>query len=278
MFNSYHSKIESSIENTIKNMGRNSSLVEACRYALTSGGKRIRPILTILVSKGIGKNKNVMPAALSVEFFHTASLIADDLPCMDDDDFRRGKASLHKAFDESTALLASYTLIALGYEGIYLNSLQMPECGGLVTQKALEVASRCAGIRGATMGQYLDLFPPEVSWSSLLEIIEKKTISLFQLSFAFGWIFGGGDLNHLHNVEEAAYNLGLAFQVADDLVDFQQDQSKPNAAHFLGKHNAQKLVEEKLYQFEEKLKYLEIWSNEFKEAAESVKNMASTAK
>src|SRR5579864_1711145 len=125
MFEKYKTKIESALEKEMAQMGEPSRLLQACQYALFSGGKRLRPILVLMVARALGNGLDAMPVALSVEFFHTASLIADDLPCMDNDDERRGRPSLHRAFEESVALLASYTLIASGYEGIYKNQLRM---------------------------------------------------------------------------------------------------------------------------------------------------------
>lgn len=118
-------------------------------------GKRLRPILVLMIADALGLGADVMPAALSVEFFHTASLIADDLPCMDNDDLRRERPSLHKVFGESVAILASYALIAEGYGAIARNGQNCPASAVI----CLEAVRRAAGIRGATHGQFLDLSP-----------------------------------------------------------------------------------------------------------------------
>ena len=107
----YRDKIEQEIAKSIVAFGEKTKLRDACEYALTNGGKRFRPLIVLLIAEALGHGMNVYPSALSVEFFHTASLIADDLPCMDNDDERREKPSLHKVYGESIALLASYALI-----------------------------------------------------------------------------------------------------------------------------------------------------------------------
>src|SRR5258707_9122846 len=103
-FESYQSRFETALRLFIEQMGGKTTLRDACSYSLLSGGKRLRPLLVLMTAEAIG-SCDVMPVALSVEFFHTASLIADDLPCMDNDEMRRGVPSLHKAFGEGSAVL-----------------------------------------------------------------------------------------------------------------------------------------------------------------------------
>ncbi|MBU6446236.1 MAG: polyprenyl synthetase family protein, partial [Verrucomicrobia bacterium] len=160
-------------------MGEKNTLRDACEYALRGGGKRLRPTIVLMIAEALGFGADAMPAALSVEFFHTASLIADDLPCMDNDDVRRNRPSLHKVFGESAAILASYALIAEGYGGIYRNSGNNPKAAVI----CLEAATRCAGISGATGGQFLDLYPPDFSFETVQKIIYQKTVTLFEISF-----------------------------------------------------------------------------------------------
>ena len=120
-------KIEKEIARSILSFGEKTKLRDACEYALLSGGKRLRPIIVMMVADGLGHDLDVAPAALAVEFLHTASLVADDLPCMDNDDERREKPSLHKAYGESVALLASYSLIFAGYEKLHENCTVMKQ-------------------------------------------------------------------------------------------------------------------------------------------------------
>jgi geranylgeranyl diphosphate synthase type II len=222
----YKLLIEAKLEEDLqREFGPKNKLKEACAYALLNDGKRFRPSIVMMVAKALNYEGDISDAAVAVEYFHTASLIADDLPCMDDDDFRRNKPSLHKAFNESVALLASYALIAQGYKSI-LNSYQKATLPSNILTTALELATKNTGILGATGGQFLDLFPPDSSKGALLDILNKKTVTLFEIAFGFGWIFGGGDINRLEDIKKLAYHFGMAFQIADDLDDLQQDKKQ----------------------------------------------------
>src|SRR5689334_6318506 len=111
----HRDRIEQEIARSILCFGEKTKLRDACEYAITNGGKRFRPLIVLLIAEALGNGLNVYEAALSVEFFHTSSLIADDLPCMDNDDERRDKPSTHKVYGESIALLASYALITAAF-------------------------------------------------------------------------------------------------------------------------------------------------------------------
>jgi len=273
MLASYQNKIEAAIQTLILQMGEKSRLRDACEYALNSGGKRLRPLLVLMIADALGFGLDVMAAALSVECFHTASLIADDLPCMDNDNERRGRPSLHCVFEESIALLASYTFIASGYEGIYKNGeilkkdSRFKEGANEATLACLEIATRCAGIKGATGGQFLDLFPPDGKWETLEKIIVQKTVTLFQIAFVFGWLFGGGNVTSLKQVEETAYHLGMAFQIADDLQDEEQDGKQSNITCALGRSFAFDRFQEEMGKFETGLKNLGLWNKNFEKVA-----------
>lgn len=283
MFKMYLSKIESELEKTVLQMGEKSALRDACEYALMSGGKRLRPTLVLMIANALGHGLDVMSAALSVEFFHTASLIADDLPCMDNDDERRKRPSLHRVFEEGVALLTSYTFIASGYEGIYKNYLCMKKdpqfsCkADVALVRSLEIATRCAGINGATNGQFLDLFPPDKSLQTIEKIILQKTVTLFQISFVFGWLFGGGDPNRLQEVEKTAYHLGMAFQIADDLQDMAQDASQEceiNIASVLGRKSAMERFAREASLWKEGSERLGLWNSDFEKAADFLYQLA----
>lgn len=223
--------IEEKIEEDLRlNFGGPTILKEACAYSLMSGGKRFRPFIVLMVAKALGKNLPVLDAAIAVEYFHTASLIADDLPCMDDDDERRGRPSLHKAFNEATAILASYALISAGYRAIYQNAILNPDSGERLA-KALEIVAYNTGAEGAALGQHLDIFPPDDSLQTLLLILNKKTVTLFEVAFTLGWIFGGGDLNQLNLVKKLSFHFGMAFQIADDLDDLAQDEGQKQSVN-----------------------------------------------
>lgn len=257
----YRAHIETKLHASIEQMGEKNQLRDACEYALMNGGKRLRPILVLMIADSLGHGFDVTAVALSVEFFHTASLIADDLPCMDDDEMRRERPSLHKAFGENIAILASYALIAEGYGGIYRNSrVDLPNAITL----CLEATTRCAGIRGATNGQFLDLYPPDSSLETIKKIIYQKTVTLFEISFIFGWLFGGGNSAQLERVRLCAYHLGMAFQIADDLQDAQQ--AVPiNIAIACGRKKAMDLFEEEMAAFTASLGELGLLNESFQE-------------
>jgi len=264
----YKNCIEHEIKANISSFGSKTKLRDACEYALMNGGKRFRPALVLIVAEALGHNVDVKNAALAVEFFHTASLIADDLPCMDNDDERRNQPSAHKAYGETTALLASYALIAAGYECLAKNaaiikkaSLPFSIKSDYLCVLALENATYNTGLCGATGGQFLDIFPPELSINTLRDIIHKKTVSLFEISFVFGWLFGGGEVALLNKVKEAASHFGMAFQIADDLEDLAQDAKngrKVNMAAVCGEKAAVDMFHEEIRQLKHTLKELHL--------------------
>lgn len=251
--------IEEKIEDSIHIFGEKSQLRDACEYALRNGGKRFRPALVFIIAKALGSGIDVSSAALAVEFFHTASLIADDLPCMDNDDLRRNLPSVHKVYGEPVALLATYALISAGY------SLIVKSGSEKVSLLAIENASLNTGALGAAGGQFLDIYPPDLSPESLFDIIQKKTGTLFEISFVFGWLFGGGALDKLELIKKASRHFGLAFQIADDLGDMDQDKKNGrliNVANVCGKEQAFRLFQEEIFQFRSLLKQVNLHSEE----------------
>ncbi len=264
----YQERVDRGINESISLFGPKTPLRDACEYALRNGGKRFRPSIVLMIADAIGKGVNVMQAALSIEYFHTASLIADDLPCMDNDDLRRDCPSLHKKFNESIALLASYTLISEGYGAVARNS-------GIIARSGLgfahEADHRCVltienityntGLSGAVGGQFSDLFPSDLSLNTILEIIQQKTGSLFEIAFVTGWLFGGGATERLPQIKKLAHHFGNAFQIADDLGDMEQDvknERKVNVANLFGIEKATSLLQENTRAYQTILKELHI--------------------
>ena len=270
----YKERIEPAISASISRLGEKTPLRDACEYALQTGGKRFRPALVYMIADGLKSKIDVTDAALAVEFFHTASLIADDLPCMDNDDFRRGRPTTHKVFGEAVALLASFSLIAAGFECVATNSEKRRD----LCQVALWHASRLNGIHALIGGQYIDLYPPELDRQKLYEIMEKKTVSLFELSFLLGWIFSDGDLSQIKEVQKAAFHFGSAFQIIDDLDDLKKDLEagrKANFALLFGVEEAIKAVKMHTEAFSCLLEQLKIQSHSLKLLAEGMSTLAS---
>jgi geranylgeranyl diphosphate synthase type II len=268
MLQDYQKLILCKIQENMTAFGDKTKLRDACEYALMNGGKRLRPAIVFMVAEALKSGADVSQAALSIEYFHTASLVADDLPCMDDDDERRSKPSVHKAFGESVALLVSYALIAGGYgclekgaSNLKKTSLPFSYKADQIALLSLENACFNTGLQGATGGQFLDIFPPDLSFPTLKEVIHKKTVSLFEISFIYGWLFGGGDLEKMDLVKKTASHFGLAFQIADDFGDIEQDAKNGrlvNVAAVLGKEKAKNVLEEEIASYKACLRELNI--------------------
>lgn len=230
-------------------MTENTPLHQAVKYALSSPGKRLRPILVLMMAEALGHGFDVSPAALCVEYLHTSSLIADDLPCMDNDDMRRGRPATHRAFNEETAFLASYGLIASAYEQLAHNALLMPGRGDQMCRLAVENVSVNMGLSGLTGGQFQDLHPSALTEANVFETIARKTGALFETSFVLGWLFGGGDPTLLPRVKKMSQHLGLVFQMADDFDDLEQDKangSQMNTVLLMGPDAAMARYQEEL--------------------------------
>lgn len=198
---------------------------DAMRYSVENGGKRVRPVLTLEFCQACGgEAEAALPFACAIEMVHTYSLIHDDLPCMDDDDFRRGKPSCHKQFGESYALLAGDGLLTLAFET--LASAQLPAediC------RAVQALASCAGVRGMIGGQVLDLLSEEGTPDyALLEKIDRlKTGALMEAAVLLGCIAAGvTDETLLNSARTYAQSLGLAFQIVDDILDVTGDVSQ----------------------------------------------------
>ncbi len=259
LLSNYSASFEKKLQAAAKEFNCHPTLKEACGYALLNGGKRLRPAFVLMIANAIGKGFDASEAALAIEYFHTASLVADDLPCMDNDNLRRNKPTVHTVYGEATALLVSYALIAAGYECLAKNARLISKANSdLLSYSqqacllALENASHNTGIAGATGGQFLDLYPPNLQEATLREIIKAKTGALFETAFVLGWLFGGGAISELEHVKRAAQHFGMAFQIADDLGDIEQDrlnQRAVNMAAVIGKEAAERMFHEELEGF-----------------------------
>ena len=198
-----------------------SVLGESMRYSLLSGGKRIRPVLALACADVLGiSDEDVLPFALALEMIHTYSLIHDDLPAMDNDDFRRGKPTSHKAFGEANAILAGDALLNESY-GICLNESMKGEKYAV----AAKFLNECAGIQGMIVGQSADIYYSElgqdVSEEDLLYIYEHKTGKLILAPISIVSILAGG--KYYVEMESFGKLLGRLFQMTDDILDVTGD-------------------------------------------------------
>jgi geranylgeranyl diphosphate synthase, type II len=197
-------------------------IVRAFRYSVFAGGKRLRPILCMAAAEAVGGTSGaVMPAACAVELLHTYSLIHDDLPAMDDDDFRRGKPSCHRAFGEALAILAGDALLTEAFR--LMAEAAAPS--GRVLRVIREVAD-AAGWRGMVGGQVVDLNcgQKEMNEDTLHYIHTHKTGALIAASVRAGAILAGARVHELSKLTAYGNAIGLAFQIADDILDAETDQ------------------------------------------------------
>lgn len=197
------------------------SVCDAVNYSLMNGGKRIRPILTLEFARVCGGSVfDALPYACAIEMVHCYSLIHDDLPCMDDDDVRRGKPACHIKFGESCALLAGDALLTMAFETIMKVSrtgIQKPEN----ILKAAQILAESAGISGMIGGQVIDLESENqtVTVEQLATMDTLKTGALISAACKLGCVCAGADDQMLFAAEEYARNIGLAFQIIDDILD-----------------------------------------------------------
>lgn len=217
-----------------------SLLLKAMRYAVLSGGKRFRPLLALCSGESFGLSMEIiLPFACAVELIHNYSLIHDDLPMMDDDDFRRGKPTCHRAFREDVALLAGDALLTLAFE--IIASAPVGKEHFSRKERLMKEIAHNAGIRGMLGGQLLDitLMPDSLSEELLLDLMERKTGALITTSVKVGPILAEASSSELSHVDDYGRNLGMAFQIRDDILDFPESSLpsspvRPNAASFFG--------------------------------------------
>ncbi|CCO08925.1 polyprenyl synthetase family protein [Desulforamulus hydrothermalis] len=201
-------------------------LHEAMRYSVFAGGKRLRPILVLAAAKAVGGNTDkIMPVACALELIHTYSLVHDDLPAMDNDDYRRGRPTNHKVYGEATAILVGDALLTLAFELVARCGEDCPPAA--VNRVAREIA-QAAGSRGLIGGQVVDLLSENKQIeSSVLEYIHRhKTGALFRAAVRAGAILGGAGEAQLAALTTYAEQMGLAFQIKDDLLDIEGDEAK----------------------------------------------------
>ena len=214
-----------SLKNFINKQG-NSVLIPAIRYGLFPGGKKIRSKILIDIGSLFSIDyKTLITIGAAVECIHAYSLIHDDLPCMDDDKIRRGKLSTHIKFGESTAILAGNSLQTMACEILASPSLKIK---GKTKINLVKKLSECSGHLGIAGGQYLDLSyeKKKISKNKIIEMEKKKTGKLFSFCCAAPAIIKNKSNKEIKFFENLGLNIGLLFQIADDLIDFKGDSKK----------------------------------------------------
>jgi geranylgeranyl diphosphate synthase type II len=200
-------------------------LQKAIKYTMENGGKRFRPVLCLVTAKSLGSSyKPVLPTACAIEFIHTYSLIHDDLPSIDNDDFRRGKLTCHKVYGEDIALLTGDALFAEAFNII----LKHQVCKQDVKLQILNEIGDASGASGMVAGQIVDVyFTGKKITKPMLEYMHyNKTARLIMASVRCGALLAGTDDDYLSRFTEYARNIGLVFQITDDLIDIESSQEE----------------------------------------------------
>lgn len=196
-------------------------IFKSMRYSVLAGGKRLRPVLCLETCRVFGgKIEDAMPTACAIEMLHAQSLIHDDLPCMDNDDFRRGKPTNHKVFGEATAVLAGDALLTFAPQ-LIIQKRQKSNLPAEIKLKLVEEYCIAAGAYGLIAGQVVDIDSEgkQISAETLEFIHTHKTADLFKLSLKSGAIIAGAGEEKVKLMEEIGQKLGFAFQICDDILD-----------------------------------------------------------
>lgn len=240
--------------NPIKNEP-NRTIYEAMLYSIKAGGKRLRPVIMMLTAKMLGMEpEKVLPFAAAMEMIHTYSLIHDDLPSMDNDDLRRGKPTNHKVFGEATAILAGDALLTKAFEVAAWN---IQDAEPMRVVRAMECLATAAGADGMVGGQIIDIESHNEDLELLKYLHSLKTGAIIRASGVIGAILAGGNEEQIKAIDSYCYNLGIAFQIQDDILDVtgsEEELGKPigsdeanNKSTYVtlcGLEKAQQLVDE----------------------------------
>lgn len=213
------------IENYLKNLPWDDKdiLSKSMSYTLMAGGKRIRPVLSLASAEIVGSNpETIIPCACGLEMIHTYSLVHDDLPCMDNDDYRRGRLTNHKVFGEATALLAGDGLLTYGFELLAADT-EIPVDRQI---RVIRETAQAAGWQGMVRGQILDTFgeKEKLNADQISKIHNLKTGALITASARLGAILGGGTEADIQQLTLYSAAVGLAFQIKDDILDIEGNE------------------------------------------------------
>ncbi len=224
-FDEKRDQINICLDELLSSSTNSTRIASAMKYSLMAGGKRLRPVLCLASAEAVcGNSDNIIREACALEMIHTYSLIHDDLPSMDNDDLRRGKPTCHIAFDEATAILAGDALLTLAFQ-ILSSPETMSENN---SSKHLDIVNRvsvAAGYQGMIQGQMDDIEAEgkQLSFDDLEKLHRLKTGVLIEASVCTGAVLGGAETEKVENLQSYAENIGLAFQVTDDILNVEGD-------------------------------------------------------
>ena len=217
-FDRYRTLVDRNLKRQLSTYTKSKQLMDAMTYSVFNGGKRIRPILVYATNKAL--NGNIRDAdipACAVEVVHAYSLVHDDLPAMDDDDLRRGKATTHIAYDEATAILAGDALLTMAFE-VISNTQLLPAC---TIAEMVQILSKACGASGMVAGQMIDLESTgkDIEPKVLKSMHDNKTGALIRASVQLGALTANAAAQQRSQLDSFASQLGLAFQIRDDILD-----------------------------------------------------------
>ncbi|HYE09499.1 MAG TPA: farnesyl diphosphate synthase [Patescibacteria group bacterium] len=218
--------VEAQLESHMKEQAEIPVIVEAMKYSLLAGGKRLRPILAIMACELFdGDVKEVLPFACGIEMIHTYSLIHDDLPAMDNDDFRRGKLTNHKVYGEGFAILAGDALLNKAFEIMHQALIRNPKLEHI---KATAYISKASGTEGMIGGQCIDLHyeNKQTDLELLNAMHDKKTGAMIKAPLVAGALIAGAKEEDVQRIEKFGQLIGLAFQISDDILDVEGSSEK----------------------------------------------------
>lgn len=220
-FQAYRAQVEAGLDRFVPAAGTTPvRLHEAMRYALLGGGKRLRPVLTLATADLFGRRHDPLPAAVAIECIHTYSLVHDDLPCMDNDDLRRGRPTAHRQFDEATALLAGDALLTLAFQ---LTGHHYPAVPGHALTREIADAAGSERLIGGQMADLLAEKKADATAGELEFIHLNKTAAMITVALVAGGLCGGASDAQLDTLRTTGRHLGLAFQIVDDILDATAD-------------------------------------------------------
>lgn len=264
-----------------------SSLFEAARYSLLSKAKRLRPLLTLATVEIYGGNiESALHPACALELIHTYSLIHDDLPCMDDDDLRRGRPTLHKVYAEGHAVLTGDFLLTYAFEVI----AKAPLLSSKQKLELIKVLAERAGGDGMVGGQTVDLLSEgkATDWDTLQFIHHNKTAALIACALDFGAIIANAPAEDRNNLQRIGHEIGLSFQIIDDILDVtgneaeigkpthsDSDNQKSTSITVLGLEKAQALADALLQSVQNRCKKLSVDSSILEEILQSLTHRKS---
>ncbi len=285
-FNQFQDYFNNQIPNLLIKYIKSEEIIKRINYSL-KGGKRLRPVITLDICQSLCQNREQgLMMAFGIELVHTASIILDDMPCMDNDFYRRGQKSFHNNYNVTEAQIISTLLVEIAHKIFY----QHFSHNSLHLSTMFDILSKNLGINGIAHGQYLDLAKLDIvdnkqsakkklDKDTLKQLLNQKTTTLFEIAFTGGYLSGSNDIKGLEQIQEASEHFGLAFQIYDDFDDIEQDKKRlelnitdPNYVNNLGIEEAEKDFKTHINSFRELASELNLYSPILKELTNYLSN------